>query len=103
MATKKKRRTRTAPLEILNSLPPKGAKSIKPGTIARALASGCGPCEWHNTGASLVAGRITSITQAGFRTCWVYVPVLLSGGRIGYYKVSWSERCGGQRTLKSWW
>jgi hypothetical protein len=96
---RKKKRSRTPPLNVIEGLPPKGAKIADARTIALAPKSGCGPCQWSNTGATLVNGRITSVTQAGYRTCWVYIPVLGPGGRVDYYKVSWSERCGGTRVV----
>lgn len=99
MPTRRKKSSRAQPLNVLEGLPPKGSVIVRPGTIARAPKSGCGPCQWENTGATLVGGRITSVSQAGYRTCWVYIPVLGPNNRVDYYKVSWSERCGGTRVL----
>jgi hypothetical protein len=100
MAAKRKRQkkqpSRAQPLNALEGLPPRGA--VIAGT-ARAPKSGCGPCEWKNTGATLVGGKIVSVTQAGFRTCSMYLPVVGPNRRVDYYKVTWTERCGGTRKV----
>ena len=87
------------PINVIEGLPPKGAKIARGRVIAQAPKAGCGPCEWMNTGATLVGGMISAVRQAGYRTCWVYVPVLGPNGRVDYYKVSWSERCNGTRVV----
>lgn len=98
MPTKKKK-SRAQPLNVIEGLPPKGAVLAESRTIAKAPKGGCGPCEWWNTGATLVGGRITSVTQAGYRTCSFYLPVIAPGGKVNYYKVTWIERCGGTRVV----
>lgn len=100
MASRKKATSRTQPLNIIEGVPPKGSVIAKTGSMARAPKAGCGPCQWQNTGATLVGGNITAVTQAGYRTCYVYVPVLGPRGRIDYYKVSLNERYGGTRTVE---